>query len=750
MADQADISQRISQAKQAGYSDSDIYSTLSNDASFQKRITMAKKEGFTDEQIAGQLGLKVGNSQGQHLASDGYGDVVVDGAEQDSPEVLPERHPIVINASRGNQSKQQDTPAKPEQPSFLADVGAGMDKVFSGAIQGAHWLGDKIQKPLNDYFGTHFDTNEYQKYTKQKADEYKAYEKARTESGAGTNYGEFLGEMAATAPAAVFARGYQGAKILSTAGAKVLGQNALLGSAIGGAQFAENSDQRLSNVGAGAVGGAAGAVVGEKIGQGITKAAAKYNTTAANIANIDQKLEEALNKNGVSLSDLSSDVVDGLRKNAVAATKSGKDLNPDAVARQALFGKLGLKGTQSQVTRSSQQWQKEAELAKIQGAGDPLRNKFNQDNVQLKGLLDDAASKTGGTSIDQYGAMQGALDTANSKLASNKANYQSLYDQARQANGNNVVLDGAGFTNDAITALDKNYAMSSLPPSIHKILKDVSNNSDKFTLGKSEELIKILNREYKASLQNGQPSSSTYAIGLVRDALNTRQNEAMQNLLSQGNNDAARLYSSARQAFKDNVQSIENMPLLKDAQNGVEPDKLFQKHVLNGNVSELSKTVNLLNDVNPQSVNDIKQQVIEYISNQAINSNGQFSPAGMKRALDKIGDRRLETMFDPKEVSRLRDIGMAGHFLVSQPPHSYVNNSNTGSALANFLIGRLNLPGVRILASPVNDIIKSREVNKTLKPSIAGNDLQIGDLNQSLIDQLRKAGLLSGANAATQ
>lgn len=733
MADQADISQRISQAKQAGFSDSDIYSTLSNDAGFQKRITMAKKEGFTDEQIAGQLGLKVGDSQGQHLASDGYGDVVIDGAEQDSPETkdLGTQPTITLTASD--------------------KFGHGVMGIRKGVLQGYHWLGDKIQQPLNELFGTHFDTNEYKKLTDQATKEEAQYQEQRKAQGdTGTDWWSLAGEMAATAPVAALARGYQGAKILSGTGAKVLAQNAALGGAIGGLGYAENSDQRLANAGAGAIGGAAGSVVGEKIGQGIAKVASKLNTTTTHIANIDQKLNTALNRDGISLSDLTGDVVDSLRKDAVAATKAGKDLDADAVIRQALFKRLGLKGTQAQVSRNPQQWQKEAELAKIQGAGDPLRNKFNQDNVQLKGLLDDAASKTGGTSIDQYGAMQGALDTANSKLASNKANYQNLYNQAQQADGNNVVLDGAGFTNDAITALDKNYAMSSLPPSIHKILKDVSNNSDKFTLGKSEELIKILNREYKASLQNGQPSSSTYAIGLVRDALNTRQNEAMQNLLSQGGNDAARLYSSARQAFKDNVQSIESMPLLKDAQKGVEPDKLFQKHVLNGNVSELSKTVNLLNDVNPQSVNDIKQQVIEYISNQAINSNGQFSPAGMKRALDKISDRRLETMFDPKEVSRLKDIGMAGYFLVSQPPHSYVNNSNTGSALANFLIGRLNLPGVRILASPVNDIIKSREVNKTLKPSIAGNDLQIGDLNQSLIDQLRKAGLLSGANAATQ
>lgn len=57
----------------------------------------------------------------------------------------------------------------------------------------------------------------------------------------------------------------------------------------------------------------------------------------------------------------------------------------------------------------------------------------------------------------------------------------------------------------------------------------------------------------------------------------------------------------------------------------------------------------------------------------------------MKRALDAIGDRRLATMFSPDELKNLKDIGKAGQYLVTQPPHSYVNNSNTSAALMNYL-----------------------------------------------------------------
>ncbi|WP_307878350.1 hypothetical protein [Acinetobacter seifertii] len=405
---------------------------------------------------------------------------------------------------------------------------------------------------------------------------------------------------------------------------------------------------------------------------------------------------------------------------------------------------------------------KEAELAKLQNVGAPLREKFIDDNKQLASLLDSANASTGGKATDQYGAMQNALSSVNSQLDQNKQFINAAYEAARKAPGNDVVIDGRGFANDAFTALENNYAASSLPPSVQKILKDIADNPDKFTLGKSEELIKILNREYQSSLQMGQPTSSTYSIGLVRDALNGRQAEAMQGLLSSGN-DAAKAYQFARQANQFNASQIEGMPLLQDARKGVEPDKLFNQHILNGNVNELARTVDLLNNVNPQAVSDIKQQVLEFIANKAIKQNGQFSPAGMKRALDGIGDRRLSTLFEPDELKNIKNIGKAGEYLVSQPAHSYVNNSNTASATMNKLMdffgnskvkAVMNLPYLKdYVVDPVANYSSTRSVNKAFQPDISGAPaapIKPSPQQQTLIDRLVQAGLISGASTATQ
>lgn len=646
-------------------------------------------------------------------------------------------------AEAEKQVAKEAGPTKPWQSALLgaSDLGAGV-------LQGATYVSDGFNGLVNKALGTNLDTDNYENFTKNRQDVERFHNQRREQNGQGFDGYRVAGAVAATAPLVV---GSGGSTLAPTLGQVAL-RGAGTGAAIAGASFAPDAGQRIKNAAIGGVAGAGGAVAGKAIGKAAVAVNQKLNPVArqqlqARLATqVDNELTMALRQHNVSMGDLSDAVQAGLRQDVAKALSSGKTVNTQAVARKAILDKLGLKGTKAQITGDPKLWQKQAELAKIQGAGDPLRDKLVQDNVQLAGLLDDAAAKTGGAAPDQYGAMQGATNSLLTKNAENKQFIRSAYDTARTAAGNDLPLDGAGFTNDAITALERNYAMSSMPSSVGKILKDIQGNPGQFTLGKSEELIKILNREYKSSLVNGQPSGSTYAIGVVRDALTNRQQQAVQGILANGSNDAASAWQVARQAAKTNAARIEGSPLLQDALKGVEPDKLFSKHILNGNAAQIKATADELAGTNPQALADIKQQVIQHIGSKAINQNGQFSPAGMKRGLDSIGDRRLNALFTPEEVTRLKDIGQAGHYLVTQPAHSYVNNSNTSAALMNFLGGIINKPGVRVLLSPLKDAADSVQVKAAMKSSVAGQaNAQTSNLSgaeKELIANLERMGVV--------
>jgi len=666
------------------------------------------------------------------------------------------------DVSKAADQKVQKEQLKKQGPTqFWESALLGAADVGVPVVQGAEYVADGIRGGINKLFGTNLETDRYEKLTKSYKDIDSAHKTVRKANNQGVDVARIGTNMAMTAPlAAAGGTLPQGAKLASRAGAEFLGKNAAVGALIGATGVHENSKDRLNSMAAGAVGGAIGAAAGQKIGEGIAKGAQKVRGITYSLQSIDEKLDKALQAKGMKLSDLSDDVVNGLRKDAQKALSSGKNLNPEAVARKAVLDRVGIKGTQAQVSGNPKQWQTEAELAKLQGPGDVLRDKFVNDNKQLSGLLESAVNNTGGKAVDQFGAAKNASDALLDQYTQNKQFVSAAYDAARKAPGNEIPLNSQGFVNDAFTALDQNYAASSLPANIQKILKDVNDHPEMFTLGKSEELIKVLNREFKASMQNGQPTSTSHAIGLVRDALNNRQGEALEGLLASGGNDAAQAYQFARNAHKTSIGLRDKMPLLQDALKGVEPDRLFQKHILNGNVNELGETISVLRNANPQAVADIKQQVLLHISGKAVNQNGQFSPAGMKRALDSLGDRKLAVIFEPDELVKIKDIGRAGEYLVSQPAHSYVNNSNSASGLMNYFgtviknvggIGR-HVPWVNeTIVQPIQGAGQRISATRALNnPSLAGTSMQATPADLSLIEKLVKAGVISGANISNE
>ena len=739
----AQIQEQIANARKANIPDQEIFSAIVKSPRYAAGFERARAAGLSNADIAKDLGLTINVN-----------------VKMPSIRLTAEGTPYkqFDNTPKARKALEQEQLKKQGPTQFWESGLLGLADIGVPVVQAAEYAADGIRGGINKVFGTNLETDRYEKITKTYKNTNDNHNTVRKANKQGADVTRVGANMLLTAPiAGVGGTLKAGVPLASKAGAAFLGKNAAVGSLIGATGVHENNTERLKSMGAGAIGGALGAAAGQKVGEGVVKVVNKiptHATTQRISATIDDQIEIALKQSNIKISDLSDDVVAELRKDVGAALKSGKAVNKEAVARKIVFEKLGITPTRAQLTGDPILWQKQAELAKIQGAGDPLREKLVQDNAQLAGLLDDTIKNTHGNAADQYAAAQSASDALSLFNRQSKDQVKDLYQAAMKAPGNDVVLDGRGFANDAITKLDEQYAMSSLPTSVSKIIKDIEKNPQAFTLGKSEELIKILNREYKASLQNGQPSSSTYAVGLVRDVLNSRQDEALQGMVVSGNNNAAQWYQAARTAYKNHAQVVEKIPLLKDTLKGVEPDKLFQKHILNGNAAELTETVKVLGKVDPTSIYNIKQQTLQYISDKAINQNGQFSPAGMKRALDSIGDRRLNILFAPEEVARIKDIGMAGHYLVTQPAHSYVNNSNTSAALMNFFGGLINKPGVRVLLSPLKDVADSVKVSRSLKGSVAGEAVPaatnplISNTQLEIINKLSKAGLIGGANSA--
>lgn len=171
------------------------------------------------------------------------------------------QQPIKVSATRqpfdwkaAQQKSMQDQAKKAGPTHFWESALLGASDLGAGIVQGFAYAGDKLGQGLNATLGTNFDTGSYDRFTNQRKDIQDFHQARRQQAGQGYDWSRLGGQIAATAPLGALGRGYQGANVLSKAGAGVAAQNAAVGAAIGGAGFAEDSKQRLENTAFGAVG----------------------------------------------------------------------------------------------------------------------------------------------------------------------------------------------------------------------------------------------------------------------------------------------------------------------------------------------------------------------------------------------------------------------------------------------------------------------------------------------------------------
>ena len=181
----------IANERKLGTSDIKIFLKLQDHPQLSAGLKRANEAGFQNRDIAQQLGLKIAGAQEQ--------------AESNDNRIKTE---IKKQAKEAGKTKVWESALL-----GASDLGAGV-------VQGFTYAADGINKGVNKALGTNLDTESYDRFTKQRQDIEDFHNVRREANGQGFDGWRLGGQVAATAPLAALSRGYQGAKILSQAGAK--------------------------------------------------------------------------------------------------------------------------------------------------------------------------------------------------------------------------------------------------------------------------------------------------------------------------------------------------------------------------------------------------------------------------------------------------------------------------------------------------------------------------------------------------
>ncbi|WP_173911040.1 hypothetical protein [Acinetobacter sp. Marseille-Q1618] len=722
----------IANERSAGTSDIKIFNKLLDNPKFVAGLKKANQEtGVTNRQFAAGLGLKISNQ--------------------------PVDLPKMQQDSKKAQAKEQGkTKAWESGLLGFSDLGAGV-------LQGVNYAADGVSKGINKVAGTNLDTKSYERVTQQRKEIEENHNLRREANDQGFDWMRLGGQVAATAPMAALGRTYQGAKILSGAGAKVAAQNAAVGAGIGAASFAKDADHRMLNTALGGVGGAAGGAIGEKIGRGVSSLNRKFNpasSTHVTNAQVESQIDIILSQmddglNGIRLGDLTAQAQAQLKNEVKKLMQQGRTPDAQTLQRMSVFTDLKSKGfdlkpTGKQATGSAQLWTKETNLSKLDGA-EPLAKKYSQDHANLKALVDDFEFKTGGNAADEFQVGDDLFKQLRQQDESRNNYIAAMYNHAKQHTGNDLTLDAGRFANNMKNALDEDLAdISLLPSPLLKKVQDFANGVKPFTLAEKEVMVKQLNRRI-----SGADNQTRYALQSFRNSLEKEVDDSLNAFGTQLQGQAKTAWDDARKAATGRFGLIDRTPALKKALNDAEPDKAFDQLVWRGNVRQLESMVKELENT-PEVLNNIKQMIVKRIAEKSFGVLDTFSPKGMSDALKSIGDRKLALFFKPEELKHLKNINAAGRYLISQPPGANVNHSNSASAFANYLSSFIKLPVVKgavdkWVVSPsrgVNAHIKINQGANALAKTSTQNPSSGAEL--SLIDRLVKAGILSGANLPNQ
>jgi hypothetical protein len=214
--------------------------------------------------------------------------------------------------------------------------------------------------------------------------------------------------------------------------------------------------------------------------------------------------------------------------------------------------------------------------------------------------------------------------------------------------------------------------------------------------------------------------------------------------------EAAAAFGQARGLAAQRFGILERAPGMAQAVKGeATPDKFIESNFIRGSVEDVANT---LKQLRPKDRPEVRGAVLDWLRSKAVTGaedTAKFSQSGLNRALEQIGERKLDLIFagDREALAQLQALRRVGAYVQAPPVASGVNYSASGTTAIDFLDQASRLPLVGLLGRP-GDIVRAAQVARSLGP-VSPTRAAPGLLSPGLIERVAiPMGLLSSPVAA--
>ncbi|MEC9315313.1 MAG: hypothetical protein VYB22_10535, partial [Pseudomonadota bacterium] len=340
-----------------------------------------------------------------------------------------------------------------------------------------------------------------------------------------------------------------------------------------------------------------------------------------------------------------------------------------------------------QVSRDPMVWTRERNMMKVDGVGDDFIARFKAQDQRFKEIMDDLAKSTGRSVDDVIDAGDSIMGAVRARHDQTQKAVSELYDRARSQYGD---IDGIGVSGliNKVDELGDDESLRPITNSVMNILKrrglvdaDGSVTEKTLTVSQAEGIRKQI-RNF-----GGNKASDNWVKSQIIDQLDDDVFNAL------GDDVFATARNTAKSRFREFEQKIADRIV-----NGKMGDKAFDD-IMRSDSSDIMALKNTLDRApgGAQAWSNLKGQVIDMLNDKAtqgMGGDGVFNGTQLKKALDKIGPKKLQAIFGD-QADFLYQVSRVGVDMTREPAWSAVNYSNSAPALMNYMMaGSKSLPFV--------------------------------------------------------
>ncbi|OUM01744.1 hypothetical protein [Variovorax sp. JS1663] len=509
------------------------------------------------------------------------------------------------------------------------------------------------------------------------------------------------------------------------------------GAGLAGGASREAGGGPWQQLGASVLGTLAGAMMPGGAGN-LLAAGRRLLAPAPTAEKLDMQLTRVLGQSGTDYSALPAAAKIALRREMADALSTGREVSPEALSRLADFRALDITPTRGMISQNPVDITREQNLAKMaanssdgQLAGLPMLQ--NQNNRALIGRMNDLGAQQG----DTFAAGERAIGAIAAKDAAEQARVSGLYTRAREMPGGEIPLERTGIVNGVYDALNRENKLRYLPAAIADTLNDISLGQTTvggrtFQVPFDAKALDNLLTDIATAQRSTSDGNVRAALGIARRAIDAAPIAPIkapvqgQPLVTEAGAAYLRGSDAEAPAFMDALHEArraaaarfnwrESSRPVEAALGAGQPDNFVRRFVVGGSLEDAAAVAR------EAPAAQVKEAIVSHLKDRALNGAtdevGRFSQSAYNKALDAIGDRKLQLFFSPEEITQLHRVGRVSSLMQVQPVGSAVNNSNSGALLLGRGIDMLGkVPFLGPLTAPA-----AQNINITLQQRAAQN-----------------------------